>query len=178
MKSKNHHHASESDGTVSGTNPAARRWQSGLYATIGVMVAVASISFGISRYVIEQAKPDKEETYTLANASYDKGDFVTAAALYQRYLEKFDPENVAMRIDYGFALFSSGKQAEGIEVTKSVLIAHPEQASAMYNIGVMYANQGNFSEAMRWLRQCASSTAFPDIAAQAQDIINKVSANQ
>jgi tetratricopeptide (TPR) repeat protein len=177
MKSKNHPHASESEG-ISGTSPAAKRWHVSWYATIGVMVAVASISFGISRYVIEQAKPDKEETYKLANLSYDKGDFVTAAALYQRYLEKFDPDNVAMRIDYGYALFSSGKQSEGIEVTKSVLIAHPEQASAMYNIGVMYANQGNFSEAMRWLKQCASSTVFPDIAAQAQDIINKVSANQ
>ncbi|MFN8361531.1 MAG: tetratricopeptide repeat protein [Candidatus Kapaibacterium sp.] len=177
MKSKNHHHASGADGSAD-MNPTARRWPMSVVATIGVMVVVASISFGISRYVIEQAKPDKEETYKLANTSYDKGDFVTAASLYQRYLEEFDPANVAVRIDYGFALFSSGKQAEGIEVTKNVLTAHPEQASAMYNIGVMYASQGNFSEAMRWLQQCASSTAFPDIAARAQDIINKVSANQ
>ena len=177
MKTNNHPHASDTVG-IAGTFPARKRWHFVWFSTLGVMVAVGSISFGISRYVIEQAKPDKEETYKLANLSYDKGDFVTAAALYQRYLEKFDPDNVAMRIDYGYALFSSGKHSEGIEVTKSVLIAHPEQASAMYNIGVMYANQGNFSEAMRWLKKCASSTTYPDIAAQAQDIINKVSANQ
>ncbi|MBK9247108.1 MAG: tetratricopeptide repeat protein [Ignavibacteria bacterium] len=177
MTSKRHHQASESAGNDS-TKTVVRWWHVSIYSTIGVMVLLSSISFGISRYVIEQAKPDKEETYRLANLNYDKGDFVTAAGLYQRYLDKFDSENVAMRIDYGYALFSSGKQFEGIEVTKSVLIAHPEQASAMYNIGVMYANQGNFSEAMRWLKKCASSTTYPDIAAQAQDIINKVSANQ
>ncbi|MBS1537755.1 MAG: tetratricopeptide repeat protein [Bacteroidetes bacterium] len=144
---------------------------------VSIAVVIAGISFGISRYVIEQSKPDKDQTFALANTNYDKGDFVTAAALYKRYLEKFDADNVSVKIDYGYALFKTNKQDEGIAVVKSVINADPQQAVAMYNLGGMYLEQGNSEEAVRWFKQCSTSQLYPGIAARAQDILSKISVN-
>jgi tetratricopeptide (TPR) repeat protein len=144
---------------------------------ISIVVIVAGFSFGISHYFIEQSKPNKEQTFSLANTNYDKGDFVTAAALYKRYLEKFDANNVSVKIDYGYALFKTNKQDEGISIVKSVINADPQQAIAMYNLGGMYLEQENLVEAVRWFKQCATSQLYPDIAARAQDILSKISAN-
>jgi len=149
-----------------------------LVLIVGILVTVTGISFGISRYLIEQSKPNKEQTFALANTNYDKGDFVMASALYKRYLEKFDPDNISVKIDYGYALFKSDKKDEGIEVMKSVVNADPQQAIAMYNLGIMYLEKKNSQEAIRWFKQCASSQFYPEIAARAQDILSKISANQ
>lgn len=148
-----------------------------LILIVAILIVVAGLSFGISRYILEQSKPNKEQTFTLANTNYDKGDFVTAAALYKRYLEKFEADNVSVKIDYGYALFKTNKQEEGINVVKGVINADPQQAIAMYNLGGMYLEQGNTQEAVRWFKQCATSQLYPDIAARAQDILSKISAN-
>ncbi len=158
-------------------NLPKKRAIGGLILILGIVVIVAGLSFGISQYVIEQSKPNKEQTFTLANTNYDKGDFVTAAALYKRYLEKFDADNVSVKIDYGYALFKTNKQDEGIQVVKSVINDDPQQAIAMYNLGGMFLEQGNSEEAVKWFKKCAVSQSYPDIAARARDILNKISAN-
>ena len=48
------------------------------------VLSISGLSYGISRYNIEQAKPNKERTLTLANEAYDRNDYRAASSLYKR----------------------------------------------------------------------------------------------
>jgi tetratricopeptide (TPR) repeat protein len=138
-------------------------------------VIIGSISFGIARYEIETTKPNKEQTYTLANKYYDAGDFGNAAALYERYYTVFGVTDPAVRIDYGYALFKSGKPKEGLAMTQSVFSVDSENPVAQLNLAFMHYEAGNAKQAVDWLKKCAVNPRDTMIAGRARMALEQIS---
>jgi len=139
-----------------------------------VLIALASItvisstSFAISRYVIEQQKPGKEETLRLANEAYDRGDFQQSSFLYERYIKEFDPANISVMIDFGYSLHNIGKSQEGVNMLKGVLRLQPNNAFALFNIAVIYYRDGNAEKAKEWMQRCIEKGDKPEIVEKAK----------
>ncbi len=135
---------------------------------------IASTSFAISRFVIEQQKPGKEETLRLANLAYDRGDFQNASYLYQRYIDVFDPEDINVLIDYGYSLHNVGNSSKGIEILKVVLKKQPTNAFALFNIAVIYYRDGDKSKAKEWMKQCVEKGDAPEIVEKATLLLQQM----
>ncbi len=88
----------------------------------------------------------------LANLYYDLGRFQEAVPLYQRYLSA-DPGQAEVRIDYAYALFASGEQEAGIAELRRVLERFPDHPIALFNLGILLAQQGKFDEARQFFRE-------------------------
>ncbi len=82
----------------------------------------------------------------LANMYYDLGRFSEAVPLYQQYL-RADPGQAEVRIDYAYALFASGQQEAGIAELRRVLERFPDHPIALFNLGVLLAQQGKLEQA-------------------------------
>jgi len=140
----------------------------GITIAILITVAIGGLSFGIARYEVEKSKPNKEQTYTLANKYYDAGDFASAANLYERYYNEFEMREPTVRIDYGYSLFKSGKRDEGLMMTKSVFDIDPQNGAAQFNLAFMYFEIDKKEQAIDWLKKCAVNTRDTDIASRAR----------
>lgn len=88
------------------------------------------------------------------NISYDLGKFDNAARYYSVFLEKIDPSNTPVRIDYAYALYQMGRQREGMDVLKGIITREPKNQSALFNLAVMYAQQDDVTNALRWFKAC------------------------
>lgn len=82
----------------------------------------------------------------LANLYYDLGRFRESVPLYRRYLDA-DPGQAEVRIDYAYALFASGEQEAGIAELRRVLERFPDHPIALFNLGVLFAQQGKLEQA-------------------------------
>jgi len=113
-----------------------------------------------------------------ANTFYDKSDFSAASFLYHRYLNDFDSSNVSVRIDLGYALFQSGRRKEGKIMTQSVLKFATEQPLALFNLGVMAAEENDFIESRAMFERCAEAAdnQYPEIASKARSILKRLEA--
>lgn len=138
------------------------------------ILSISGLSYGISRYNIEQAKPDKERTLTLANEAYDRNDYRTASSLYKRYIDIFDKTNVSVMIDYGYSLHNIGRSDEGIEILKSVISKDKNNAFALFNIAVIYYQRKDITNAKIWLSKCSETTSSPEISQRAISILNEL----
>jgi len=132
------------------------------------IIVISSTSFAISRYVIEQQKPGKEETLRLANEAYDRGDFQQSSFLYERYIKEFDPSDISVLIDFGYSLHNVGKSQEGIDMLKGVLKMQPNNAFALFNIAVIYYRDGNALKAKEWMKRCVDKGDKPEIVEKAR----------
>lgn len=135
---------------------------------------IASTSFAISRFVIEQQKPGKEETLRLANLAYDRGDFQNSTYLYQRYIDVFDGDNTSVLIDFGYSLHNVGNSTKGIEILKLVLNKQPNNAFALFNIAVIYYRDGNKSKAKEWMKLCVEKGDAPEIVQKAMLLLQQM----
>ncbi len=135
---------------------------------------IASTSFAISRFVIEQQKPGKEETLRLANLAYDRGDFQNSTYLYQRYIDVFDGENTSVLIDFGYSLHNVGNSSKGIEILKVVLKKQPNNAFALFNIAVIYYRDGNKAKAKEWMKLCVEKGDAPEIVQKATLLLQQM----
>lgn len=138
------------------------------------ILSISGLSYGISRYNIEQAKPDKERTLTLANEAYDRNDYRTASSLYKRYINIFDKTNVSVMIDYGYSLHNIGRSDEGVEILKSVISKDKNNAFALFNIAVIYYQRKDITNAKIWLSKCSETTSSPEISQRAISILNEL----
>lgn len=138
------------------------------------ILSISGLSYGISRYNIEQAKPDKERTLTLANEAYDRNDYRTASSLYKRYIDIFDKTNVSVMIDYGYSLHNIGRSDEGVEILKSVISKDKNNAFALFNIAVIYYQRKDITNAKIWLSKCSETTSSPEISQRAISILNEL----
>lgn len=138
------------------------------------ILSISGLSYGISRYKIEQAKPDKERTLTLANEAYDRNDYRTASSLYKRYIDIFDKTNVSVMIDYGYSLHNIGRSDEGVEILKSVISKDKNNAFALFNIAVIYYQRKDITNAKIWLSKCSETTSSPEISQRAISILNEL----
>ena len=113
----------------------------------------------------------------IANLYYDIKNFKEAEPYYSKYLTRFDPENTNARVDYGYVLFKSDKQQQGIAQLQQVLKTEPDHAFALFNLGIMYYELNNIQEAKVWFEKCASMAKEERLKTMAtqilQDLNNK-----
>lgn len=145
---------------------------------IGLTVVIGGISFGIARYEIEKSKPNKEQTYALANKYYDAGDFVNAAAMYERYYKEFGVQDPVVRIDYAYSLYKSGKKDDGFAMMRSVFDIDPQNGSAQFNLAIMNFEVGNKQEGLEWLKKCAVNTRDTELATKARTVLEELTKQQ
>ncbi|MCS7169136.1 MAG: tetratricopeptide repeat protein [Candidatus Kapabacteria bacterium] len=82
----------------------------------------------------------------LANFYYDLGRFAEAVPLYRQYLAA-DPGQAEVRIDFAYALFASGEEEAGVAELHHVLERFPDHPIALFNLGVLLAQQGKMEQA-------------------------------
>jgi tetratricopeptide (TPR) repeat protein len=115
---------------------------------------------------------------SLANAWYDVGAFFQAEQHYARYLNDFDKKNVAARVDYAYTLLRQNRSDEAIAETKKALEYEPNRVEALYNLGVIYYGQKNWTEAKVWFEKCIKIAPGTEVAKSAEDIIKSIQEQQ
>lgn len=112
-----------------------------------------------------------------ANISYDLGQFDKAATYYKRFLESVEPSNTAIRIDYAYSLYQTGKQDEGKAVLADVIRREPRNQVALLNLAVMYAQERNFDEALVWFKRCRDADPSSELGKRAVLAITQLETN-
>jgi cytochrome c-type biogenesis protein CcmH/NrfG len=95
-----------------------------------------------------------------ANVAYDLKRFDVAVRHYKVFLGTIDPDNIAARIDYGYAVFSAGNQQEGIAIVEAVVRRDPSNQTALYNLAMMAFQMDKVDDGTQWLDRCIK--AGPD----------------
>ncbi|GEM_PF-2862432 len=118
---------------------------------------------------------NKSLTLQLANLYYDVQMYPNSQQLYKKYLDSFNPKDTSVIIDYGYALFKSGSQEAGINATKKVLVLNPKHPIAIFNIAVMYYEQNNIEEAVRWLKKCVEVAPTSEVGIKSKEFLETLS---
>lgn len=119
-----------------------------------------------------RTKPtDSMLVISAANLAYDLGEFDRAAKHYRTFLEKIDPQNDRVTIDYGFVLFQQGKVDEGIAKVEGVVKRHPNDQTALFNLGIMYLKSNKPDTALEWMKRCERADPASDVGKRATAVI-------
>ncbi|MBO9541889.1 tetratricopeptide repeat protein [bacterium] len=82
----------------------------------------------------------------LGNSYYDLKRYPEAAATYTRALA-IQPDEHNVRVDYGTALFYSGRTAEAKQAFEAVIAKNPDHLQAHLNLGVVLRSEGQLEAA-------------------------------
>jgi len=119
-----------------------------------------------------QATPrDSMLVISAANLAYDLGDFDRAERHYRTFLEKIDPKNAQVTIDYGFVLFQLGRADEGIAKVEGVVKRQPTNQTALYNLGIMHIRSNKPETAVTWMKRCQSVNPTSDVGKRAAAVL-------
>ncbi len=125
-----------------------------------------------------QTRPlDSMLVISAANISYDLEQFDKAARYYDRFLKEIDPSNAAIRIDYAYSLYKTGKQAEGKSVLEGIIKKDPRNQAAHLNLAVMFAQDRQFDEALKWFKRCRDIDPTSDLGKRAAMAIAQLESN-
>jgi Flp pilus assembly protein TadD len=97
----------------------------------------------------------------LADAAYGKGEYSMAAQLYFRAAE-LQPQNSAVNVKLGFALFKTGGAQDAEKIFRAVVQAEPKNADALRGLAHSLVTQGRAAEALPVYRQAIAATGQPD----------------
>ncbi|NND70386.1 MAG: tetratricopeptide repeat protein [Rhodothermales bacterium] len=104
----------------------------------------------------------------LANFYHDAHKQGEAVPLYERYLE-LNPVGRQQMMDLASCYGALEDLESALEVTKRVLANWPHDSQAMYNMGALYANQGDRETAATWWHttlEQAADTSIQSLARQ------------
>ena len=101
------------------------------------------------------------------NMSYDLGLFEPAERYYKIFLEKVDPANLRVRIDYAYMVFQIGRKDDGLAIMKKIIKKHPTDQTALYNLGVMYIQLNRMDEALKAMKACRDAAPESDLGKRA-----------
>lgn len=124
------------------------------------------------------ARPlDSMLVVSAANISYDLGQFDKASRYYRRFLDAIDPEATAVRVDYAYCLFQTGKQDEAIAELEGIIQKDRKNQSALFNIAVMYTQLSKMEMAIMWFKRCQQANPSSPIGQRASAALNELSKN-
>lgn len=122
------------------------------------------------------ARPlDSMLVVSAANISYDLGQFDKASRFYRRFLDAIDPSATAVRVDYAYCLFQTGKQSEAIAELEGVIQKEPKNQSALFNIAVMYTQLSRMDMATMWFKRCQQADPSSAIGQRASAALEELS---
>ncbi len=96
------------------------------------------------------------EAYTFAiDREKQKALAEKTRELYGKILEK-NPGNLEVKTKVAMTYLSSGAPMQGITMLREVLAADPKNQLALYNMGMLSIQSGQFAKAVEWLEKLAS----------------------
>jgi YaiO family outer membrane protein len=99
-----------------------------------------------------------------ARQALEAGDYATAVAAYQRYLQDVDPDSYEALSGLALALARSGQYPEALAIYQRVVAQAPEDPDGWLAKGRLLSWMGRFSEAESDLRRARSlAPAYEDI---------------
>jgi tetratricopeptide (TPR) repeat protein len=124
--------------------------------------------------------PTLEEAYLYLGLFYNsRSNFGKVVEVYQR-LVKYEPRLVTAYLNIGEAYmsFSPPKFNDALPYYRKALEIDPTSSFAELRIGEIYAQQGNKSEAVKYLRLASGDrTKNPGVAAEADRILHEIGAS-
>lgn len=98
-------------------------------------------------FKVESSKSVEKELYQMnARTLYNLKRYDESIKITDRGLVKFPSDPTLMNIK-GLSYYASGKASEFIDVLKAQVASNPKDFESWYNLGVMYNNAKQFSEA-------------------------------
>ncbi len=97
-----------------------------------------------------------------------------AAAYYERYLV-LDPTNRQMQLDLAQSYAALRRWSDALEVSLSLLAMDPDDPVAVYNVGAIHANRGDFGEARVWWEKASRQQVDKPLAAKARESLESIS---
>jgi tetratricopeptide (TPR) repeat protein len=121
-----------------------------------------------------EVDPTFAEAYIYLALYYNsRSNFDKVVDVYRR-LVKFQPKEVSAYLNIGEAYmsFTPPRLEEALPYYRKALALDPTSSFAALRLGEIYAQQGNRSEAVKFLRQASGDRAKnPDVAAQADKFL-------
>jgi len=96
------------------------------------------------------------------------------AISYLRRLVKADPGNVDGRLELGRLLYETNDVEGSLRETSKILETNPKQVDALYNVGAIYANLNNLSNARTYWNRAVASDPGSDSGKRARDGLEKL----
>ncbi len=109
----------------------------------------------------------------LAEMESADGHPVEAQKLLRQALEK-DSANLDARLELSKSLYETGKISEAIVETKRLLADHPDQVDGLYNLGAIYANEGNLQLARQLWSQAVKADPTSESGKKASEGLSKI----
>ena len=122
---------------------------------------------------LADAPADTVKLSQLARLLHDAHQFQEAALYYNRLLEH-NPENTQGWLDLANVYAALNDWEGAIHASKSLLAVRPDNPSAMYNLGAIYANQSQMNEAISWWVKVRDQQSNPALSIQAGENLRKV----
>jgi Flp pilus assembly protein TadD len=97
----------------------------------------------------------------LADGAYAKGDYNMAAQLYFRAAE-LQPDNSAVMVKLGFALFKTGGAADAEKIFRVALEKEPKNPDALRGLAHSLVTQGRAADSLPVYRQAIAAAGKPD----------------
>jgi tetratricopeptide (TPR) repeat protein len=94
--------------------------------------------------------------FRLAQLARESGKTPEAISHLRKILE-LEPKNSEARIELSRDLYETGDVAGALNQTRQILADNPQQVDALYNIGAIYANLNQASQAREYWRRAVAS---------------------
>lgn len=116
---------------------------------------------------LKERPADSMLLVSAGNISYDLGRFEPAERYYKTFLEKVDPNNLRVRIDYAYVVFQNGRRDEAVTLMQKLIRQHPKDQTALYNLGVMFIQMKNFDDAIKTMKACRDANPTSELGKRA-----------
>jgi len=120
------------------------------------------------RHVVEIDTGNSAIAFEVARLLQDSHNSRDAVQYYARGLMS-DPKNSSARIDYSLCLYEVGRGAEALRQCMLVLQSDSTHAEALFNLGAIYANEGNRDSAQAYWTKLAAKHPTHRLATKARE---------
>ncbi len=128
------------------------------------------------RLRVIKAPDDTTHIFRLARMLQDGHKPEEAARNYKHYLA-LHPENYQAWLDMTQSFGQAQQWEEALEAINEMLDRYPDDASALYNRGAVYANLGRFEEAKTSLQMVIDQQKDPEVMVLAKSTLERLPQN-
>ncbi len=124
---------------------------------------------------VEAAPRDTSKLIELARMHQDGHQLAEAAEVYRRVLD-IVPGHRQSHLDLALCYSELGQWQDALATMEGMLEQFPDDPSALYNLGAIYANQGQYDEAEGIWRRVQAQTDDVHLASQAAASLSQLEA--
>lgn len=123
---------------------------------------------------VVEAPEDTTHIFRLARLLQDSHKPDEAARYYRHYLA-LHPDNYQAWLDMTQSLGQAQQWSEALQAVEDMLERYPDDASALYNKGAIFANLSRYDEAETVLQVVIEQNKSPEVTALAEMMVKKLS---